>query len=234
MSLDIKIPVSLRDIPLYKWQKYSEILKKNKDAEDTTFLNLKTLEIFCDLKMKDIHDIPLTDFDEILEHISQIFTFDTPRVNHFRLRDEKGVEVEFGLIPNLDKMTYGEYRDLEDYIYDEKNLHRAMAVLYRPLMYKKKDRYMIHPYKGTDEMAEIMKSTPLDVVFGVRVFFYSLAKKLGVYTLDYTLQQLLNKKEANSEHHSEKNGEDIKHFIHSHREMLAELMKLQEFHSTNV
>jgi len=234
MSFNIQVPASLRDIPLYKWQKYSEILQKNKDAEDNEFINLKTLEIFCDLKMKDIHNIPLSEFNEILEHIAEIFKFDTPRVNHFTLRDEKGVEVEFGLIPNLDKMTYGEYTDLENYIYDEKNLHRAMAVLYRPLLYKNKDRYKIHPYKGTDYMAEVMKSTPLDIVFGVRVFFYTLAKKLGAYTLDCTLQQLLNKKEVNSEHHSEKNGEDIKHFIHSHREMLAELMKLQEFHSTNV
>ena len=233
MSFNIQVPASLREIPLYKWQKYSDILQKNKDAEDNEFINLKTLEIFCDLKMKDIHNIPLSNFNEILEHISEIFKFDTPRVNHFTLRDEKGVEVEFGLIPNLDKMTYGEYMDLERYIYDEKNLHRAMAVLYRPLLYKNKDRYKIHPYKGTDYMAEVMKSTPLDIVFGVRVFFYTLAKKLGAYTLDSTLQQLLSKKEADLDNHLEKNGESIKHFIHSQREMLAELMKLQDFHSIN-
>ena len=135
---------------------------------------------------------------------------------------------------NQFKMFYGEYEDLENYIFDEKNLHKAMAVLYRPIKFKKKDRYLIHDYEGTEFMAEVMKNTPLDIVFGARVFFYSLAKKLGIYTLDYTLQQLMKSQENQSDKHLDKNGEDTKRFIHSQMEMLKELTKLQDFHFTNV
>jgi len=131
-------------------------------------------------------------------------------------------------------MSYGEYEDLENYIFDEKNLHKAMAVLYRPVKFKNKDRYLIHDYEGTEFMAEVMKNTPLDIVFGARVFFYSLAKKLGIYTLDYTLQQLTKQQENQSDKHLDKNGEDTKQFIHSQMEMLKELTKLQDFHFTNV
>ena len=232
--MKITVPSSLRHIKLSQWQKYAAILDKNKGEESSDFLNLKTLEIFCGMDLKDIHSIPLREFDEVLLHVSDIFKTKTPRVNTFWLKGTDGVEVEFGMIPNLDKMSYGEYEDLENYIFDEKNLHKAMAVLYRPIKFKKKDRYLIHDYEGTEFMAEVMKNTPLDIVFGARVFFYSLAKKLGIYTLDYTLQQLTKQQENQSDKHLDKNGEDTKQFIHSQMEMLKELTKLQDFHFTNV
>ena len=232
--MKITVPSSLRHIKLSQWQKYAAILDKNKGEESSDFLNLKTLEIFCGMDLKDIHSIPLREFDEVLMHISDIFKMKTPRENTFWLKGTDGIEVEFGMIPNFDKMSYGEYEDLENYIFDEKNLHKAMAVLYRPIKFKKKDRYLIHDYEGTEFMAEVMKNTPLDIVFGARVFFYSLAKKLGIYTLDYTLQQLTKQQENQSDKHLDKNGEDTKQFIHSQMEMLKELTKLQDFHFTNV
>ena len=232
--MKITVPSSLRHIKLSQWQKYAAILDKNKGEESSDFLNLKTLEIFCGMNLKDIHSIPLREFDEVLMHMSDIFKMKTPRENTFWLKGTDGIEVEFGMIPNFDKMSYGEYEDLENYIFDEKNLHKAMAVLYRPVKFKKKDRYLIHDYEGTEFMAEVMKNTPLDIVFGARVFFYSLAKKLGIYTLDYTLQQLMKSQENQSDKHLDKNGEDTKRFIHSQMEMLKELTKLQDFHFTNV
>jgi len=232
--MKITVPSSLRHIKLSQWQKYAAILDKNKGEESSDFLNLKTLEIFCGMDLKDIHSIPLREFDEVLMHMSDIFKMKTPRENTFWLKGTDGIEVEFGMIPNFDKMSYGEYEDLENYIFDEKNLHKAMAVLYRPIKFKKKDRYLIHDYEGTEFMAEVMKNTPLDIVFGARVFFYSLAKKLGIYTLDYTLQQLMKSQENQSDKHLDKNGEDTKLFIHSQMEMLKELTKLQDFHFTNV
>ena len=232
--MKITVPSSLRHIKLSQWQKYAAILDKNKGEESSDFLNLKTLEIFCGMDLKDIHSIPLREFDEVLMHMSDIFKMKTPRENTFWLKGTDGIEVEFGMIPNFDKMSYGEYEDLENYIFDEKNLHKAMAVLYRPVKFKKKDRYLIHDYEGTEFMAEVMKNTPLDIVFGARVFFYSLAKKLGIYTLDYTLQQLTKQQENQSDKHLDKNGEDTKQFIHSQMEMLKELTKLQDFHFINV
>lgn len=232
--MKISVPATLRDIKLSQWQNYANILKKNEDTDSADFVNLKSLEIFCGMNLKDIHSIPLKEFDEVLIHLSDIFKMKTPRVNTFKLKGTDGVEVEFGMIPNLDKMSYGEYQDLEEYIFDEKNLHKAMAVLYRPISLKKKDRYLIHPYNGTELMAEVMLNTPLDVVFGARVFFYSLAKKLGIYTLDYTLQQLTKQQENHSDNPLDKNGEDTKQFIHSQMELLKELAKSQDFHSINV
>lgn len=233
-ELTIKIPKSLRDIKLSQWQRFMKVYEANKDNKDGNFLNLKMLEIFCEVDLKLAHKLPLNTFDYVLEHISELLASEVTRVNTFKLKGTDNVEVEFGLIPNLDKMSYGEYEDLENYIYDDKSLHRAMAVLYRPIMFKKKDRYLIHEYKGTDEMAEVMKDTPLDVALGAKVFFWTLARKLGSYTLDYTLKELLKKEEHNSENRLVENGEDIKQYINSLMEKLKELEKLPNKMYTNV
>ena len=131
-------------------------------------------------------------------------------------------------------MSYGEHQDIEKYLFDTKNYHRAMAVLYRPVLFNKGETYHIERYRGSDHLADVMKDAPLDIFFGVTVFFYNLAKKLGLYTMDYTLQELLKNEVATSEHHSEKSGEITKQSILSHREMLQNLMKLQNSMSINV
>lgn len=207
-SFDISIPQTLRDVKLGDWQKFVELQESNKDSDSSEFLSLKALQIFCGVKLSDSHKLPLSSFDGIIDHIAKILSSETPRVNTFKLKGTDGAVVEFGLIPNLDKMTYGEYQDLESYIHDYKNLHKAMAVLYRPLIWKKSDRYVIYPYKGTEEMAHVMKEMPVDIALGAKVFFYRLARKLQSYTTDSLLQEVMEKQGVGQlERLSEKSGE---------------------------
>ena len=225
----ISIPSTLRDVKLKEWQKFQTVLESNKDDKNSNdFLNLKMLQIFCGVDLEQINNIPLNQFEGILEHLNDVFSEKTGRVNSFKLKGTDEVEVEFGLIPNLDEMTYGEYIDLEKYIFDYKNAHRAMAVLYRPIQYRKGKTYHIQRYKGSDHLADVMKDAPLDVFLGVQVFFYNLAKKLGLYTMDSTLQQLQMKEEEALEKDLDKSGEAIKQSIHSQREILRDLIKLQQ------
>ena len=234
-DFSINIPTSLRDITLDTWLKWDKILQKNKGQEDSEFVKQKMLNIFCDISMDNIRLLEFSIVDDVVTHIYTLLSEQPELVQQFTLRGVDNVDVTFGLIPNLDKMSYGEFIDLNKYLFDEDNLHRAMAVLYRPLMTgKDKDRYLIHPYKGTDEMAEVMRYTPMDAFISSRLFFYRLAKKLPLYTMDYTLQQLQEKRENHSEEHLEKNGENISQSIHSHREMLRGLMKLQESEFTKL
>jgi hypothetical protein len=109
-----------------------------------------------------------------------------------------------------------------------------MAVLYRPIKFKSKDKYLIHEYKGTSYMADVMKDTPLDVAISARVFFYRLATKLGNYTMAYTLKQLQEKNQNKQDKDSVKNGETIKQYLLSLEKMLEESEKLQNFQYINV
>ena len=74
-------------------------------------------------------------------------------------------------------MTFGEYVDVDTYITEWKNMHKAMAVLYRPVMQNYKGSYEIEKYKG-DTYWELMKQMPLNLVMGCMLFFWNLEKDL--------------------------------------------------------
>jgi hypothetical protein len=226
-NFNLNIPKSLRGIKLKDWVKFIDVYNKNKDNESNDFLNKKMLEIFCDVDLKSLLKIPVSSFDTIIAHLYDTLNSQTPLVNTFKMVGSDGVEVEFGLIPNLDKMSYGEWEDLENYIWDNKSLHRAMAVLYRPLIWQIGGKYRIHEYQGTDFYADLMKEMPIDVALGARVFFYRLVKKLGDYTMDSILSQYQTEKENSSEVVSEENGKVIQQYLNLRKEMSEELTKLQ-------
>mgnify|MGYP000253324778 CR=1 FL=1 len=172
-------------------------------------------------------------FDNTLAHLSSVLNSKPELSQTFKLEGTDGVVVEFGMIPNLDKMSYGEFIDLEKYLFSDKDLHKAMAVLYRPIKFKSKDKYLIHEYKGTSYMANVMKDTPLDVAISARVFFYRLATKLGNYTMAYTLKELQKKQEGRQDKLSVENGETIKQYLLSLEKMLEESERLQDSLYTN-
>ena len=232
--MEFTIPATLRDVKLSQWQRYIDVYDKNKDEDATEFLNKKLLEIFCDVKLSDVDKIGLNVFDETLVHLSSVLNSKPELSQTFKLEGTDGVVVEFGMIPNLDKMSYGEFIDLEKYLFSDKDLHKAMAVLYRPIKFKSKDKYLIHEYEGTSYMADVMKDTPLDVAISARVFFYRLATKLGNYTMAYTLKQLQEKNQNKQDKDSVKNGETIKQYLLSLEKMLEESEKLQNFQYINV
>ena len=225
-NLEFNLPATMRDIKLSQWQKYVDVLEKNKDAELTDFLEKKLLGIFCGVELKDIDRIGLSVFDSSIAHLSSVLNSKPELIRTFKLTGTDGVTVEFGLIPNFDKMSYGEFVDLEKYLFVDKDFHRAMAVMYRPIKFKNKDSYLIHDYKGTEYLAEVMRDTPLDAALGAKVFFYRLARKLGHYTMDSTLKELQAEGEANLGSLSEKSGEIIKQYTHSLKEMLRESERL--------
>jgi len=233
-DFSFEVPATLRGIKLNQWQRYIDIYEKNKDAEDTEFLDKKLLSIFCNIDFKDIDKLGLEVFYSTIQHISNLLNQKTDLVQRFSLKGTDDVVVEFGLIPNFDKMSYGEFIDLEKYMFDNDNYHKAMAVLYRPIKFKSKDKYLIHDYKGTEYMADVMRDAPLDAALGARVFFYRLATKLGNYTMAYTLKELQKKQEGHQDEHSVKNGETIKQYLLSLEKMLEESEKLQNSLYTNV
>jgi len=233
-SFEISIPQTLRDIKVNQWQKYVDVYRKNKDSVENDFLEKKLISIFCDVELSDVNKIDFHLFSDVVTHLNLIIDSEPDLVHRFKLEGTDGVVVEFGLIPNFDKMSYGEYIDLEKYLFDDNELHRAMAVLYRPVKFKSKDKYLIHDYKGTEFMAEVMKDAPLDAALSARVFFYRLAKKLGNYTMAYTLKELHQKELDKGGKHSERNGEIIKQYSLLLEKMLEESEKLPVYPYTNV
>ena len=144
-------------------------------------------------------------------------------VNRFKLDG-----IEFGFIPNLDDISFGEYTDLDTYITDWNNMHKAMAVLYRPIIKKGiNNTYKISDYKGTEQYAEIIKSIPLDICLGAVVFFYNLGNELLKATIAY-LEKDTEVQNILQLQTSDKSGDGIVQSMLLLKETLQDLTKLHD------
>jgi len=234
IELELKVPQKLEAIKLRQYQEYLKVQKDNEDVEDAqNFLNSKCIQIFCGLTLKESYNLPVKMFDGVLQKIGKCFEEPTPLIKEFSMTGSNGVEVSFGMIPSLDEMTFGEYIDLENFMSDWDSMHKAMAVLYRPITFNKNGKYLIEDYDGTDKYWEVMKDAPVNVALGAMVFFYRLGKKLCKYTMDYLLLQQNQKGASVQEKDSERNGDGINQFMLSLEKTYQELMKLQRFHYTS-
>jgi hypothetical protein len=225
MKLAITIPTDLSEIKLSQYIKFMNIAEQN---EESDFLHHKMIEIFCNVELKYVSQFKRKQIVEIVTTINKLFEKIPPFKNRFTLNG-----TEYGFIPNLDDISQGEYMDLDNYITDWKDLHRSMAVMYRPITMKLKDKYTIESYEGTNFYAEKMLDAPLDVVLASRVFFYHLGNELLKSTLTYLeenpqIQTILNK------HNSENGGAGIHQFTHWLKEMSDDLMKSPDFRLINV
>jgi len=234
IELELKVPQKLEAIKLRQYQEYLKIQKENEDVEDAAnFLNSKCIQIFCGLTLKESYNLPVTMFDRVLNQIGKCFEEPTPLIKEFSMTGSNGVEVSFGMIPSLDEMTFGEYVDLESFMSDWDSMHKAMAVLYRPIKYNNNGKYLIEDYDGTDRYWEVMKDAPVNVALGAMVFFYRLGKKLCKYTMDYLLLQQKQNQTSTQEKALERNGDGINQFMLSLEKTYQELVKSQKFHYTS-
>ena len=234
IELELKVPQKLQAIKLRQYQEYLKVQKDNEDVEDAeNFLNSKCIQIFCGLTLKESYNLPVKMFDGVLQQIGKCFEEPTPLIKEFSMTGSNGVEVSFGMIPSLDEMTFGEYVDLENFMSDWDNMHKAMSVLYRPITFNKNGKYLIEDYDGTDKYWEVMKDAPVNVALGAMVFFYRLGKKLSKYTMDYLLLQQNQKGASMQEKDLERNGDGINQFMLSLEKTYQELIKSQRFHYTS-
>ena len=180
MKLTLNIPESLSEVTLNQYQQW---LKVAEDKEMNNFLQQKMIEIFCGVTLKQVMLIKAKDIESIVVQISKLFN---QKENKFIDRF-KYQEKDFAFIPKLDDMTFGEYVDLDNYLADWQLMHKAMAVLYRPITFKKKNKYLIEDYETADKYN--MKQMTLDVVFGAMVFFWNLRNELQNHILSYLANQ---------------------------------------------
>jgi len=218
MKLELTIPTHLKEIKLLQYQKFLKIAKENEESE---FLHQKMVQIFCGIDLRDVANIKRKDVASITSNLGLLFNSNHKLIQRFKIGG-----AEFGFIPNLDDMTQGEYVDLDTYITDWDEMHKAMAVLYRPITNKAGDRYEIEEYKGSVTYSDVMRHAPLDVVLGAVVFFYHLGNELLKSTLTY-LEENPKITDIVNKHNLANDGDGIALSMLSLKEMLEDLMKFQ-------
>jgi hypothetical protein len=211
MRVKVTIPNHLSEITLRQYQKFLKIQEQN---DNESFLASKMMEIFCGIKLGDAMKMRATDVNRITSILADMFEQKPNLVKKFKMNG-----IEYGFIPNLDNMSLGEYVDLDNYLSKWESMEYAMAVLYRPITNKLKDKYTIEEYKAKNQ--DIMKDMPMDAVLSSMLFFYRLGIDLSRVMMNY-----LEQEEVTSLHLQDslrQSGVGINQFTHSLKEILQEL-----------
>jgi len=210
MKVEVYIPDTLSEITLGQYQRY---LKLQQDNTNENLLATKMIEIFCGLRNETIMAMKANSIKDITMILTDMFNEKPQLVREFKMGG-----VSYGFIPKVEDMSFGEYIDLDTFIGDYENLHRAMNVLYRPIKLKDKEKYLIEDYDSKDP--DVMKGMPMDAVLSSILFFYNLGMDLSKAMLNY-----LEDNETNLAQYltSEQNGDGINHFSDSLKEILDDL-----------
>ena len=70
MNINIEIPTKLSDITLGQYKRFLNIQKQ---TEESHFLNAKAIEIFCDVELKNVMRLKMSDFEKITNKINLFF-----------------------------------------------------------------------------------------------------------------------------------------------------------------
>lgn len=219
MDLKVVVPTSLGEITLEQYQRFTRL------EGDDYFLTLKMLEIFCNVPIDKLPNVKFKSVSPVVQRLHQMFKVKTPLKQEFVLEGKT-----FGFIPDLEDIPLSEYVDLDIYLGSDVDLHKMMAVLYRPITERAGKRYSIEKYEGSAKYSELMKQVPLDVVLGAKLFFWSLGSDLLLAMTNYLEKQKTTTQLSRS---SEENGDGTIPSITSLKETLLSLRMLANWEYTN-
>ena len=184
-EVKLSIPSEWCDITIGTYQEYVKI-QESKGSEKNKVI--RSLALLCNVSPFIIKKMAYVDLLEIMNIIKGMIDTE-PKEEDF-VKVFTFSDIEFGFVPNLNKLTTGEYIDLESYCKNPiENLHIIMSVLYRKIINKVKERYAIEPYNPDEFKEELFKDCPMDVALSSLGFFLTLGERLAMISRRYLVQQ---------------------------------------------
>jgi hypothetical protein len=176
---------SWSDVTLANWIKLieAETMEKIENAQEV-------INVMTEMPKTIINQLSISNVADILKKISEL-----QAQEHTQLR--KIIKInndEYGFLPDLEEITLGEYADLEHFISGgvEKNMHKIMAVLYRPIIEKEGNYYTVETYDSSKMRirAERFLQMKAENVQSALVFFWLLGKKLLMTSQLYLTEKM--------------------------------------------
>ena len=221
MELKVIVPTSLSEITLEQYQRFARL------EGDEEFLTKKMLEIFCNVPIEELPNIRFKDVSNVSKHLRAMMEEKPSITLKFSLNGH-----DFGFIPSLEDITYGEFVDIDNYLTDVENLHKTMAVLYRPIIGKVGKYYVIEDYESSSKYCDTMKQAPMNIVLGAVLFFWTLGRELLTATLT-SLEDQKEQKIIAQNLNSLTDGDGTTLSIPSLKVMLEDLMRYHGYPFTN-
>lgn len=179
MEFVIKIPKSLKEVKLNDFLQFSKL-----EGSDERLVMYKAFEVFTNLEKEHVKQLPYDVANQTLKAVLNLLEQKPQDRRTFFIGD-----VEYGRIPNMETITFGEYIELDTFItplfHGEINSEYAfkfMSCLYRPIKEKVRDIYSIEPftkeYLDSEHWRRFKKDCPADVYASSVAFFLSLRIEL--------------------------------------------------------
>ena len=174
-EVKLTIPTEWSDITVEVYQKYIK-LQESKTEEEK--LVVKSLALLCNTTEEVVMQMEYKDLLDIMNILKKMLDKEPGEITFQKVFKFKGEE--YGFVPNLSKLSTGEYIDLEAYCKDDpmENLHIIMSILFRKVVNKRNERYSIEPYDPDQFKEELFKDCPMNVALGALGFFLTLGLNL--------------------------------------------------------
>ena len=196
-----KVISSWSEVTLEKWLRLADLDEVGASEEA-----LGTITELSNIPKKLVKELSIGDVSAIMDRVGLL----QHQANSSLKRIIEIEGVEYGFHPSLDRITLGEFADLETFLKMgiQKHLPEVMAILYRPIVEKKNNIYTIEKYDGNIEIrTEVMKRMKAEEVQAALVFFWSFAKELLIALPSSLTRRLKVTREQLQAKASQKNGD---------------------------
>jgi len=180
--MKLNIPKTLSDITLEQAQKVL-LIDQNPDIEDFATM-VHSVAIMTGRTAQEIGEVHLVDLENIYNRIFSMIEgggMEAPLQRHVKYLGR-----EYGFIEDVRDMETGAFVDIDQMTKGDayaENLHKIMAILYRPVdakigkNYRLKSYVTEQPRKRAERQAVFLKHMTLDVVRGAAGFFLAVMRK---------------------------------------------------------
>ena len=170
---------------------YQKLMQYVGDESDEYTKSLTTINALTKAPIEVLEKCKKSDIEKLSKAVSNLLNIKVNTTLNMLIEVDG---VEYGFHPNLEEITFAEFVDLDNYLSDPwVNMHRIMAVLYRPVVKQNKKKYKLEDYDSTKCMktADVFKEAlSVATVNGAANFFLTIAKEYLV-----VLQSSLSKKQ---------------------------------------
>lgn len=172
------------EITISRWKEINQV-----QSEFEISRLVEILSILTDRDPDELRSLPVNEFRKLQSEFA--WTAEPPKadvVTKFEIKGKK-----YGIIPQLDFITAGEWLDAESWKDDSvANIHFYSALIYRPIVKEDDTTWEIEPHKtaGFLERANLfLNELPITQVYGAVLFFLASAVGFSESIQDYLTQK---------------------------------------------
>ena len=178
MKIKYVVPESIDEIKLNQYQLFLKLQDEISEKEiDQVSYMIQVINIFVKGDLSKIEKLPVSKLEEIFQTVVNLFQQGESKL--FQRVTIKGKE--YGMHSNLSDITTSEFADIQEFEKKgfSENLHKILAVLYRPIIQEASGLYRLESYTGLEGRDELFKEHfPCEAVDGSIVFFWTLRNEL--------------------------------------------------------